>query len=178
MLCDVFMKALKIILGTVYIVLLLLLLLFAKGCCGNMTTAEVPIDTNNVVRQAELIGQNGALKVTLMWNFDGDIDLHVMQPNGNEIYYDKNEDVSTGGYLDVDDVNGGNGSAENIYWKNPLKGKYKVSLVYYQPSRANNKAGTGICTVVIFEEGKESRKYEVHMSKVKEKKYITSILLK
>ena len=107
----------------------------------------------------------------------GDIDLHVKQPNGREIYYNDNRDANTGGYLDVDNMEGGNGSAENIYWENPPKGNYTVSLVYYQPSRSTNIVGSGECTVVVFQQGKSPKTYRAHMSTVNETKKIINILI-
>ena len=122
------MRALKTILFLLYPILIAIIILSnLKGC---YTQNNDFTDTTDVVKNAERIGWNGGLKVTLLWNFMGDIDLHVKQPNGREIYYNDNRDANTGGYLDVDNMEGGNGSAENIYWENPPKGNYTVSLVY------------------------------------------------
>ena len=118
------MKVLKTILIIIYPILVILLLLSNLKSCNVSRTnnlgnrIEEPIDTAEVVKHAEMIGQSGTLKVTLLWNFQGDIDLHVKQPNGKEIYFNAKEDANTGGFLDVDNVNGGNGSAENILEKN------------------------------------------------------------
>ena len=43
----------------------------------------------------------GNLQVSLSWDVDNDIDLHLVQPDGEEIYYG-NEGSSTGGRLDLD----------------------------------------------------------------------------
>ena len=157
------MKQLKVILFLVYPILIILLCLSnCNGCKDRIETAEQvdtlrprpvlvdtvrliiePVDTANAVEQAQQIGHSGHLKVTLLWNFQGDIDLHVTQPNGSTIYYDNKIDLSTGGNLDRDNKAGGNGSAENIYWENPPQGEYKVSLVYYQPSVDTQVAESG-----------------------------------
>lgn len=177
------MKILRILLGSIYLFLIILLLLINSKSCNHATPTplsqnnkpELPLDTTNIVRQAEKTGKSGMLKVTLLWNFQGDIDLHMKQPNGNEIYYKQKKDESTGGFLDVDNRNGGNGSAENIYWENPEKGKYSISLVYYQESQSSGLAESGVCTIVVFQQGKEPCTYEVNMSQVKETKNVINI---
>ena len=174
------MKTLKASLFSVYTLLIVLLLLnFNKNktatSSGSIDSPVEPVDTIDVVRKAEKVGNNGALKVTLLWNFEGDIDLHVKQPNNKEIYYDHKKDTSTGGALDVDNQNGGNGSAENIYWAKPPKGEYTIQLVYYQQSKSTGVVGSGICKVVVFQEGKAPQTYTTEMSEVKEKKNIVKI---
>jgi hypothetical protein len=75
----------------------------------------------------------GDLQVTLNWNSNADIDLHVIEPTGYEIYY--GDPVSTaGGALDLDNqcANFLLGRPENIFWTNPPTGTYQVNVVYYQ----------------------------------------------
>lgn len=175
------MKTLKTVLFSTYALLAILLLInyntnkTEASTRSSDTLTEEPVDTADVVRTAEKVGNNGALKVTLLWNFEGDIDLHVKQPNNKEIYYDHKNDASTGGALDVDNQNGGNGSAENIYWARPPKGEYTIQLVYYQQSKSTSVVGSGICKVVVFQEGKAPQTYTTEMSEVKEKKNIVKI---
>jgi len=58
----------------------------------------------------------GDVQISVTWNSAADVDLHLVEPNGNEIYYG-NPRSSTGGELDLDS-NAGCGSdgprAENI----------------------------------------------------------------
>lgn len=175
------MKTLKTVLFSTYALLAILLLInyntnkTEASTRSSDTLTEEPVDTADVVRTAEKVGNNGALKVTLLWNFEGDIDLHVKQPNNKEIYYDHKNDASTGGALDVDNQNGGNGSAENIYWARPPKGEYTIQLVYYQQSKSTGVVGSGICKVVVFQEGKAPQTYTTEMSEVKETKAIIKI---
>ena len=175
------MKTLKTVLFSTYALLAILLLInyntnkTEASTRSSDTLTEEPVDTADVVRTAEKIGNNGALKVTLLWNFEGDIDLHVKQPNNKEIYYDHKNDASTGGALDVDNQNGGNGSAENIYWARPPKGEYTIQLVYYQQSKSTGVVGSGICKVVVFQEGKAPQTYTTEMSEAKETKTIIKI---
>lgn len=175
------MKTLKTVLFSTYALLAILLLInyntnkTEASTRSSDTLTEELVDTADVVRTAEKVGNNGALKVTLLWNFEGDIDLHVKQPNNKEIYYDHKNDASTGGALDVDNQNGGNGSAENIYWARPPKGEYTIQLVYYQQSKSTGVVGSGICKVVVFQEGKAPQTYTTEMSEVKETKTIIKI---
>ena len=175
------MKTLKTVLFSTYALLAILLLInyntnkTEASTRSSDTLTEEPVDTADVVRTAEKVGNNGALKVTLLWNFEGDIDLDVKQPNNKEIYYDHKNDASTGGALDVDNQNGGNGSAENIYWARPPKGEYTIQLVYYQQSKSTGVVGSGICKVVVFQEGKAPQTYTTEMSEVKETKNILKI---
>lgn len=190
------MKTLKTILGLIYVILIVLLLLNnCKGCSHQEVLPPTPpgprIDTivtpspgsNDVVidttateavKQAETIGSSGALKITLLWNFHADIDLHVKQPNGREIYYEAKSDTSTGGYLDVDNREGGDGAAENIFWNDPPKGKYLVGLNYYDKA-LSGRTEAGTCTIVVFQDGREPVAYNVDMSTLKEFKTILSI---
>lgn len=186
------MKILKAILISLYPILIILLLLFNfKGCKENNAGATAQgsqnqqdvsptenTDTTSVVQQARQTGKSGNLKVTLLWNFQGDIDLHIKQPSGKVINYREPQDTSSGGYLDVDNRNGGNGSAENIYWENPPKGQYQVSLNYFQSSRETNIADNGICSVVVFQQGKAPQTYQVEMTAVGDERNIVTIDIK
>jgi hypothetical protein len=76
----------------------------------------------------------GDVQMTLRWNNAADLDLHVTDPSGEEIYF--NHPTSTsGGWLDVD-ANGdcsGDAPVENVFWPTggaPV-GNFQVSVVYY-----------------------------------------------
>ncbi len=75
---------------------------------------------------------NGELQVNLTWNTDADLDIHVFEPSGNEIFWN-NTTSETGGQLDLDaNVNCGNVSVENIFWDQvPPVGTYRVALENY-----------------------------------------------
>lgn len=74
----------------------------------------------------------GFMRCSLHWfNYD-DLDVHVMEPNGHEIYYGNRRSYNTGGTLDVD-MNAGSGktrdAVENIVWTDRSKlapGRYTV----------------------------------------------------
>lgn len=176
------MRKLKTILIALYPILIILLLLANIKGCTNENTAEItepiaePTDSS-LVRQAERTGNIGELKVTLLWNFQGDIDLHVIQPNGREIFFDNRRDRLTGGYLDVDNRDGGSGSAENIFWEKAREGEYIVSIEYYGPSKSTAIAEKGICSIVVFQSGKEPQTFNVEINTVNEKKNVTKIII-
>ena len=74
----------------------------------------------------------GFMRCSLHWfNYD-DLDVHVMEPNGREIYYGNKRSYNTGGTLDVD-MNAGGGTSrdavENIVWTDRSRlapGRYTV----------------------------------------------------
>jgi hypothetical protein len=78
----------------------------------------------------------GDVQVTLRWEGEADLDLHVIDPAGEEISFASPQSTS-GGILDVDANGGCEGLAqpvENIYWPTgeAPTGSYAVSVVYYQ----------------------------------------------
>ena len=74
----------------------------------------------------------GFMRCSLHWfNYD-DLDVHVMEPSGREIYYGNKRSYNTGGTLDVD-MNAGGGisrdAVENIVWTDRSRlapGRYTV----------------------------------------------------
>jgi hypothetical protein len=78
----------------------------------------------------------GVVNVALTWNNRHDLDLMVVDPNGEKIYF-RNKRSSSGGYLDIDM----NASArqrtaqpiENIKWEGdePPTGTYQVFVIFY-----------------------------------------------
>ena len=74
----------------------------------------------------------GFMRCSLHWfNYD-DLDVHVAEPNGHEIYYGNRCSYNTGGTLDVD-MNAGSGktrdAVENIVWTDRSRlapGRYTV----------------------------------------------------
>jgi hypothetical protein len=66
----------------------------------------------------------GDPQFTLIWDTKGvDIDLHVIEPRGDRIYFG-HRNGKQGGELDVDNTWGH--GPENIYWLLPARGKKKV----------------------------------------------------
>jgi hypothetical protein len=83
----------------------------------------------------------GDVQVTLRWQGDADLDLHVVDPNGEKIWF-ANKESSSGGILDVDANGACEGlprPVENVYWPTgeAPNGSYAVSVVYYQSCGEN-----------------------------------------
>ncbi len=86
----------------------------------------------------------GDVRVTLAWQGGSDLDLHVVDPSGEEIYYD-NPTSETGGVLDTSTgptcEDGSTTNVENVYWPagTAPAGSYRV-LVNYVASCAGDVA--------------------------------------
>ncbi len=93
-------------------------------------------DPEIVQRLREVGAQFGDPQFSLAWNNTNDLDLHVIDPTGFEIYFQKRQSPS-GGELDVDANAGGtdltNRPVENIYWwaGNAPSGVYKVYVHHF-----------------------------------------------
>ncbi len=77
--------------------------------------------------------QAGNLRVSLAWDTPTDVDLHVVEPSSEEIYY-SHRNSSTGGYLDLDSnpaCNLDNVNQENVFWELPPSGEYIVRVDYW-----------------------------------------------
>jgi hypothetical protein len=79
----------------------------------------------------------GAVNVRLEWCAEADLDLWVIDPCGNKIYWDQSQQVCQGsvGQLDLDNwcASFVLGRPENIFWgESPPRGAYKVYVDYFQ----------------------------------------------
>ena len=91
--------------------------------------------TGQVTSLSAIEAAGGDIQVSVTWNTVADVDLHVVEPNGTEIYYG-NSSSGSGGLLDID-ANAACGTSslrqENIGW-DPLtapQGQYKVRVDYW-----------------------------------------------
>eukprot|EP00434_Breviolum_minutum_P041532 symbB.v1.2.036945.t1/scaffold5337.1/size28304/2 len=76
---------------------------------------------------------NTAIRATLIWDNCNDVDLHVQEPGGFEIYYSTKRSPASHGFLDIDRNVGSSCDArpvENVRWEigasSPIPGHYKV----------------------------------------------------
>lgn len=112
-------------------VIVFILILYYSGCFkGN----KVNIIEERLQREGAM---DGEIRISLTWDNYNDLDLHVVTPSGERIFFDKKES-SDGGVLDVDmNVNYPHSlePVENIVWpegKTPPSGTYKVYVNYYR----------------------------------------------
>jgi uncharacterized protein YfaP (DUF2135 family) len=82
----------------------------------------------------------GEVQVSVSWNSAADVDLHVVEPNGDEVYYGSTTS-GTGGELDLDSnaACGSDGPRnENITWPtgNAPAGEYIVRVDYWDSCEA------------------------------------------
>lgn len=97
----------------------------------------------------------GDVQITLRWDSTADLDLHVTEPNGTEIWYGDKGPTSTGGQLDVDSNVGCDEevSVENVFWPTgqmPL-GHYVVEVTGFSV----DDCGSGRYTVTAVVEGEQ-----------------------
>ena len=83
----------------------------------------------------------GDVQATLRWTGDADLDLHVIDPEGFEIFF-QNARSPSGGTLDVDmvpEICGSNPSnVENVFWPEggSIPGEYRAYVYHYDSSCA------------------------------------------
>jgi hypothetical protein len=96
-------------------------------------------------------GGKGDVKVTLSWNNLADVDLHVIDPYNEEIYYFHKSSAS-GGILDMDNRYGY--GPENIFWPagGAPTGTYKVYVNFYNTgtSGASNRSSNYTVSINAF----------------------------
>lgn len=104
------------------------------------------------------------LQVLLTWDTDGtDLDLHVVEPSGEECYYGHRR-TAAGGVLEVDDVDG-YGPEVYLLPRAPL-GEYRFTVAYYDAGRA---AQTEAVVEVILREGTPyERRYQLPVTLTQE----------
>ena len=117
-----------------------------SGSCGNGTidTGEecdpnahpTGCSAGKTCESCRCVG-TGDVRVTLTWSTPDDLDLHVVDPTGTEIYYG-NRTSSSGGMLDVDSNAGcattQTNPVENIFWGTGAapRGTYTVKVDYFR----------------------------------------------
>jgi hypothetical protein len=97
----------------------------------------------------------GDVQITLRWESSADLDLHVTEPDGTEIWYADKGPTATGGRLDVDSnvACDEDGSVENVFWPTGQmpQGGYTVEVDGFSVQGC----GSGQYTVTAQVEGRE-----------------------
>lgn len=110
-----------------------------KWSGNNVSWSYTGAVTDSTRERVKRAGGNvdGFIRVSLAWGNYDDLDLHIVEPGGHEIYYmNKGMRSPSGGILDVD-MNAGIGTTrepvENVCWAGqPLKdGIYRVVVYQY-----------------------------------------------
>ena len=128
---------------------LLLSVLIAPEAPGGELVLQLAIDDGQSTPDAPNVGptfsialhviavRSGALQVNLYWDTLADLDLHVFEPSGEEIYHNHTPSLS-GGQPDLDSyaacsaADGGRG-IENVFWPDDYapSGEYRVVAHLY-----------------------------------------------
>lgn len=98
---------------------------------GSMTT---PVEVATTV----LAASTGDVQVSVTWNTPSDVDLQVVEPSGERVYWGR-KTSATGGTLDLDSNAGctiDNKNNENIRWTSAPAGSYTVAVDYYKACTA------------------------------------------
>jgi uncharacterized protein YfaP (DUF2135 family) len=99
--------------------------------------AESPVESGAMERRLNEVGAKGGdIQISLFWKNHNDLDLHCVDPLGEEIYYSNKKSTRTGGELDVDQNAHppyNDSPVENIYWpaRGAPPGLYRVTVVHY-----------------------------------------------
>jgi hypothetical protein len=131
---------------------------------SEVTEDEVDEFAERLAREG---AKTGDVQISLIWNNYNDLDLHVVCPSGERIFFD-NRNSKCGGELDVD-MNVKPASrkpVENVYWpenKAP-RGTYKVYIHHYAKHNKgfrSNKDPTEFRVLVDMEGAKKEFKGEI-----------------
>lgn len=86
---------------------------------GNVSTTY----NSNAISRARRAPGSGDVKITLVWDFNGDLDLIANTANAKDVYYGQHSEEWTGASYSGDQT-GGYGSYESINFSTPKNGLY------------------------------------------------------
>lgn len=109
---------------------------------GGLSAEEKRLSQQMLERVRTEGGRMGVITVSLAWEVDTDLDLHLTTPKGEHIYY-QHKRSADGGELDIDmrgfhnNERGGGYCVENVYWaKEPPEGRYTFWVHNYSGAYA------------------------------------------
>lgn len=112
--------------------------------------------TVNSTKAVNTSASTGDVQVSVSWNTPTDVDLHVVDPRGDEVYWNSTS-VASGGILNLDSNANcaiDNKNNENIRWPAPAPtGTYTVRVDYWS---ACSVTGTTTYAVVVNNAGAQS----------------------
>jgi uncharacterized protein YfaP (DUF2135 family) len=150
---------------------------FVAGPGLNNIYAEVQTKTSLVTDSAAFYSKAPAkaLKIVLMWDTNQtDLDLHVIEPSGEECFYGHKE-TKIGGTLDVDVTT--RYGPEVYTLAAPTPGLYKIRVHYYSD---NGNPQTQAVVYVVMNEGtpnEKIRKFETMLTQTNSDNYIDAVTL-
>lgn len=105
--------------------------------------------TDSIKEMVKSAGGNveGAFRISLTWTNNDDLDLHCVEPSGEEIYF-SHKLSRTRGQLDIDMTHGGTPEkpcVENIFWvkqSDMQKGSYKIRVHNFSKRESTNQGYT------------------------------------
>jgi len=116
------------------------------------------------------------LRITLSWDTDEtDIDLHVLEPNGEEAFYG-NRRTSIGGFVS-EDVTTGYGPEEYLC-KNAEKGVYKIKTNYFSSHRQSLTGATVVSATIYTDWGRKNETRQIlslHLDKPRDNTFIGEV---
>ena len=119
-----------------------------------------------------------AIRIILNWNqMDTDIDLHVIEPTGEECYY-AHRDTQAGARFSKDFTQGY--GPEQYLLRNAIKGKYVIKTNYYGESALTENGPTTVMVEIYTtnENGKTERKLQtIQLGKIKENQSLAEITI-
>ena len=77
---------------------------------------------------------DGAIKITLEWGANPDVDLHIFEPNGDHVYYERLKGKS--GFLDLDDTTSFGPEHYFVACDTVEEGSYRIGVNYYKGNGA------------------------------------------
>jgi hypothetical protein len=112
----------------------------ARSALENCHTCEsIPSGNSNQIDslRTKYGGSTGEVTITLAWQSIDDLDLYLLEPSGEKIYFKHKISQTGGGHLDVDknaeDYDLTNQPIENIFFANmPQPGLYKLYVNYFR----------------------------------------------
>ncbi|MDX1532588.1 MAG: hypothetical protein R3230_00055 [Nitrosopumilaceae archaeon] len=99
------------------------------------------------------------VRASLAWSNYDDLDIHVIEPDGNEIYYGNRTGGISGGELDVDMNAGARRSrtpVENIFWKDQRRMQPGIYTVFVDQYSKREKSDVGFEVQFAYNGGSET----------------------
>ncbi|GEM54532.1 TonB-dependent receptor [Flavobacterium branchiophilum] len=141
----------------------------------NRLSAENPSLNTNQISKRYLNSKPIDIRIILNWNMmDTDIDLHIIEPTGEECYY-AHKETALGARFSKDFTQGY--GPEQYLLRNAVKGKYQIKTNYFgESSLTENGPSTVMVEIYTSKNGKTEKKiHTIQLGKVKENHNLAEI---